>query len=115
MTELIQIELRIQFTVNTGEKVQVKRRRDTEGIVIGLDQLRNWLFQIRAEKHGIAAFQNHTYVPKKVDIRRMAEVADGAAEEQDQNPLAVAPAGSYFKQPVKIFPFQTDNADRIDV
>jgi hypothetical protein len=45
----------------------------------------------------------------------MTEIADGAAEKENQDPLAIAPAGSYFEQPVEIFTFQADDANRVNI
>ena len=70
VTELIQLEIRVQLPVDADQKIQIERGRDSQRIVIGLDELGNRLFEIRAQQQRVAGLENHPDIPEKVDIRR---------------------------------------------
>ena len=55
VAESREIEIRVQLAVDSREKIQIERSRGADGIVIGRQQLRKRLFQIRAEQQRIAA------------------------------------------------------------
>ena len=45
---------RIQLAIDAGQKIQIERGRDSQRIVVGIDELRNGFFQIRPQQQSIA-------------------------------------------------------------
>jgi len=50
MRELTQVEVRIEFAIDAGQKIQVESGCDTKFIVVCREQLVGWFLKIRAQK-----------------------------------------------------------------
>src|ERR1700675_1006548 len=84
MLEARQIEITIEFAIDTSEKVFVERGRNTGRVVIGEPQHWNGLFQIRREQKRIVFLQDRSDFPQELISRGPVEIPDRAAEEEDQ-------------------------------
>ena len=70
-----------------AEQVQIEGRGDAGGVVIGR-QHPGWLFhQVRAQQQAVAGQERAAEIPQKLDGARALEIADGAAEKQNEKRL----------------------------
>ena len=87
MAEGGKIEIGIQFTIHASQHVEIKGSRNAQGIVIGRQKLRNRLFQICAQEQGISGNQSLAHLGKKKLRGAPFEIADRAAQEENQQLL----------------------------
>jgi hypothetical protein len=99
--ESAQVEVAIQLAVDAPEEVEVERRRDASRIVIGGEELRDRFDQIGAEQESVALAQARAHVAQEDRRARPVEVADRAAEEQQEQGLGSASGAHGALQPVE--------------
>src|SRR5437016_14648211 len=66
MAELIQIEMRAQFAVDTPQKIQIERGGNTVRIVVGSLQEQPRFLQIDANKNTIPRLAHHSNPAQKI-------------------------------------------------
>ena len=113
--ELLEIEVGAELAIDAGEKIEIKRGRNTDGIVVGTEQLLNGLEHVRAEEKRVAGKKNFADTAKKIRTGGAVEVTDVAAEEEDEEMLAGGAAGSDFTEAIEILALEADDADAVDV
>src|SRR5579864_6042109 len=115
MRESVQVEVGVELAVDARKQVQVEGRSHAERIVVRQDQLRGGLLEIAAQQERVTGLQDSSHLAEKLDAGRTVEIADCAAEEKDEEMLAVLASGSHFEEPVEVFALESDDADGIDV
>src|SRR5271165_3287268 len=97
MGEIAQVEIGIEFTVDTGQQIQIESGRDAEFIIVGAYQLRIGFFQIGPQEQRIARFQDSSHFCEKLETRVTVKIPDRAAKEQYQESLVPLAARSDFE------------------
>src|SRR4029450_12294452 len=109
------VEVSAQLSIDPREKVQVERRGDTQGIVIGEQEVALRLHQVGADQQRIALVQNGTDASKNRFRARPIEVADVRAEKQGERhtrPVMIARKG---REALLVFGFVRDDREIVDV
>src|SRR4051794_34019013 len=105
------IEIGVELSIHACKQVQVKRRGDAEGVVIGAKHLRNRLHEISSQQKAITSHEGLAHVSEKLHPRLALEIADRASEKQHQHVFARFTAGSHLPQTLEILSFKTQDAD----
>jgi hypothetical protein len=113
--ELLEVEIGAQFAINAREKIEIESGGDTDGVIVGVNQSLSGLEHVRAEEKRVAGQKNPADAVKKIGTGSAIEVADVAAEEEDEKVLAGGAAGGDFTEAIEILALETDNADAVDV
>ena len=113
--ELLQLEVGAEFAIDAREKIEIESGGDTDWVVVSGYQCLFGLEHIRAEEQRIAGLENLAQIAKEVGAGEAIEIADGAAEEEDEQMFTRGAAGGDFTQTVEIFALEADDADAIDV
>ena len=115
VAECREVEIRVQLAVDAREKIQIERGGDSNGIVVGREQLRERFFQIRAEQERIAGKQDAAHFGEEALGGVAIEIADRAAEKQHQQMIVLVAPGRGRQQTVQIGPLESDDADALDL
>src|ERR1700674_2741301 len=71
--------------------------------------------QVGAQQQRVARLEDLAHFTQELYVCWMFEVADGAAQEYDQQLLSLPASSSHLQQSIKIFALEADDADRINV
>src|SRR5262249_29575940 len=93
----------------------VKSGGCSDGIIIGRKQLGDRFLQICSQQQRVAGSKDRSDLTEKVQIRRMAEISNGAAQKENQDALAPLPARSHFTKAFQIFTLKTDDTGRFNI
>src|ERR1019366_2181126 len=88
MGKLRNVELAVELPINAREQVEIERCRDADGVVVGADEALARFDQIGPEQQEVAWAHTTTDAGQERRRFRAGEVADGAAEKQQQHGLA---------------------------
>jgi len=108
-----QIEIAIQLTVDPRQQIQVESRCHADRIIIGGQDLRHRLDQVRPQKKRVTRTKQGADLAQELLRRAALEIADRAAEEQHEQGLAAATPG-HFSQPVGVGALDLHDVDRVD-
>ena len=84
MPEAAQIEIRVQFPVDSCQQIQIKGRRHARGIVVRQQLHFDALFQVRAEQQRITRLENRPHLSKESVAGIAIEIADRASQKQHE-------------------------------
>src|ERR1022692_2230830 len=87
MRELSEVKVGVKFAIDASQQVQIKGRCYSELIIVGRNQLRAGLFQVRSHQQGVAGLQNSSNLCQELQAREAFEVSDGTPQEQHQELL----------------------------
>jgi len=113
--ELGNVEIGANFAIETSEDIEIEGSGDADGVIVGSDERGDGLHKIRAEEERIAGAKSFANAGKKIDASRAIEIADGAAEEKDEEVLICFAACDDFLKTLKIFAFKTYDMDALNV
>ena len=88
--EVPQHEVAAELAVDAREQVEVERRGDAGGVVVGQQHLGHRLFQVGRQQQRVARLQALADLAQEDIGRRPIKIPDGAPQEQDQQRLARA-------------------------
>ena len=90
--EILQIEFRVEISIQAAEQIQVERRGHAERVVVGGDQGGSGLHEVGAEEESVAGAQPSPDLAKKFARLRGLEVSDRASEKEQEEPFVGAAA-----------------------
>src|SRR5258706_3687779 len=109
------IKIRIKLAIDTGEQIEIERGRHADRIVVRRDQLRQRLLQVCPQQQGVSGVKDPAHFSQKAFTRIAIEISDRAPKKQDEQMLVVSAPRGGRQQAVKVWPFETDNADELDL
>ena len=115
MRKPLQVEVGAEFAIDAGKEVEIKGGGNADRVVVRDNQFLNWLEHVGAEEKRVPGLENEAQIAKKVRAGGAIEVADVAAEKENEQMFARSAASGDFAETVEIFPFEADNADAFDV
>jgi len=86
VVEGVEVEVGTEFGVQHGQDVLVERGGDPGGVVVGGDQCGRILYEIGAEQQRVAVAEAPAHGGEELAALSGEQVADGAAEEGDEDP-----------------------------
>src|ERR1700690_351381 len=110
MLEAIQIEFAAQFAIDSREQILVECGGDACRIIVGEQQLRNRLDEVRREQKRIAFAENGAHLAKELISRGPVEIANRAAEKKNQQLFAITATRGHFLQALQIRALKSNNA-----
>jgi len=111
----VKVKAGAEFAIDAPKKIEIEGGGDTDRVVVRINQCLNGFEHVRAEEKRVPGPENMAQIEKKVRAGGAIEVADGAAEEEDEKMLARSATGSDFAETVEVFTFEADDADAVDV
>src|SRR5260370_39016772 len=87
MTEVSEIEVRSQLAIDSRQKVQVKRGRDSRRIVISFEQLGHRLHQTSAQQQCVSGLKASPDLRQKSSRLVAFEMANAASQKEHQQTL----------------------------
>src|SRR5271169_1128688 len=79
-----EIEIAIEFAIDSREKILVKRRGNARFVVVRREQLGHGLFEVGGEQEGIVFAQDVADVAQKLVSGRPVEISNRTSEEKNQ-------------------------------
>jgi hypothetical protein len=100
--EVAEVEIAIQFAIDARQQVEIECRCHAGGIVIGGQQAVHGLYEIGTQQQAVARAHRGAQRAQEFDGGLRFEIADGAAQEEHQEFLTRAPAGTHFAHAFQI-------------
>jgi hypothetical protein len=102
MREGSDVEICVEFAIDSGEQVAVESGRHTENIIVGRQHTRNLFHQIGSDQQSVAGLEQRRQLDEESGPGASLEVADGASQKQKQHLLPRPPALPRDSQPFNI-------------
>ena len=111
--ETREIEIGVQFAIDSRQQILVECRRYARGIVVGRSNCGIGFSRSVASSNASPSRKDRAHFAQKLVAGRPVEISDRAAEKKNQQTLAVAAPRRHFLQPVQIGALETDDAHHI--
>ena len=109
-----EVEVPEQLAVDARQEVLVERRGDPHRIVVGTHDQRLGLDQVGRQEQAVVGLELGAHAAQERLARRAVEVADGRAEDQDEQLLSRRPAVGHGGQPVQVLGLVAHDAHAFD-
>ena len=83
MRELRQIEIAVQLAIDSLQQIEIERRRDAEGVVVGRLENRLRFAQIGAEEEGVVFIQDIAQIAQHRHRFVVCQIADRRPEKEN--------------------------------
>ena len=113
--EFGEIEIGGEFAVETGKQIEVESGGYAGGVIVSEQLGSHVLHQIGSEEQGVARAEYFSDVAKETFAGSAIEIADGAAEEKDQQVAGGFALVGDGAQAIEIGLLVADDADEVDV
>src|SRR6202051_3596657 len=113
--ELAQIKIRIKFTIDAGQQVEIKSRGHSQLVIVRLEQLCAGFFQIRSEKQRVSGLENAPNLRQEFYSGGTIEIPDRAPQTQHEEMLVALPGSCHLQQAIEILALKPHNADGINI
>src|SRR5581483_2092110 len=102
VSEVLEDEVPFQLAIDPSQKIQIERRRDTKRIVVRGQQLPSRFLEVGSKQETISGAKGPAHSPQKIDARRTIEVANGAAQEKNEDVFVLGAPGRDFDEAIEV-------------